>query len=89
MNKKGIILPLMMVFGVIVAFYLALYLPWFANIRAVVNYFLMIVLWFSIQALFIFSFFQIGKYSTKAFKFYKEGILKIADRFNKLIVFHV
>jgi hypothetical protein len=92
MNSKGFspMLAIGSLLGVIVAFYLILFIPIpsFTALRTTINYFLIVGVWILLQAMFIYAYFKLGFYSTKLFNFYKNGVLNIVEKINKLLLYY-
>lgn len=91
-NKKGVA-PVMIVligFGILALFYVVLLIPIpaFTQLRKTINYFIMIVLWFLVQALFLGIYFEVAVYMRKGFYFYKENLLKLSIKINNFIETH-
>lgn len=82
-NKKGIatIFVFLIIFAVIIGIYLFLLLPIpsFAKVRAIINYFLIIVVWFVFQGLIIFGYFKLGELSFKGYKILKKKFRNIGE----------
>jgi hypothetical protein len=93
MKNKKAVAPVMIVlvgFGILALFYVILFIPIpaFTQLRKTINYFLIIVLWFLVQGLFLGIYFEIGKYATKGFYFYREYLLKLSIKINNFIETH-
>lgn len=92
MNRRGFapILIVLIGFGVLALFYVILFIPIpaFTQLRKTINYFIWIILWFLVQALFLGIYFEVGKYMTKAFYYYKENVLKLSIKINNFIETH-
>lgn len=71
---------------VMIGIYLLLLIPIpsFTKIRAVVNYFFVIVLWFLFQGLIIYGYYKLTKLAIRGFGYYKKGITKITDKTKNL-----
>lgn len=93
MNKKSQFnfMPIVYVFFVLLAFYLALYIPIpaFTGLRKTINYFLIIAVWILIQVGFFFFYYQFGKFFIRIFKGYKNLLKNAGNKINKFIVTHV
>ncbi len=78
MNKKGIAVIFIFIFIILtlIAIYMLLFLPIpaFTKIRVIINYFLIIILWLVIQALFLYGYFRIGLLAFKGFNLYKTKV---------------
>ena len=78
MNKKGIAVIFVFLFVILglIAIYLLLFLPIpaFTKVRTIINYFLIVILWFVIQALFIYTYFRLGLLAFKGFNLYKTKV---------------
>ncbi len=78
MNKKGI--AVIFVFGFIILALIGIYLllflpiPAFTKVRTIINYFLIIILWLVLQALFLYGYFRIGLLAFKGFNLYKTKV---------------
>jgi hypothetical protein len=87
-NRKGIapIFIFLIIFAVFIAIYLFLLLPIpsFQKIRAIVNLFIMIGVWFVFQGLIIYGYFQVGKLSKRGFNLYKNAMFKITTKTKRL-----
>lgn len=92
MSKKAVA-PVMIVligFGILALFYVVLLIPIpaFTQLRKTINYFIMIILWFLVQALFLGIYFEVAVYMRKGFYFYKENLLKLSIKINNFIETH-
>lgn len=90
-NRKGIA-PLVVLVSIVLAMgviYLVLYIPIpaFKNLRATINYFLLILFWFVFQAIIIFAYLKLGELSIKGVKFIKSKVLKWNLSLERYIVF--
>ncbi len=87
-NKKGIatIFVFIIVILVLIGIYLMLLvpLPAFTKIRTIINYFLILILWFVFQGLIVFGYFRLGKLAVRGFFIYKKGIIRITERTKNL-----
>lgn len=87
-NKKGIatIFVFIIIVLVLIGIYLMLLvpLPAFTKIRTIINYFLILILWFVFQGLIVFGYFRLGKLAVRGFSIYKKGITRITDRTKNL-----
>lgn len=87
-NKKAItpififVIILLIMIGVYL--FLLIPLPAFTKIRTIVNYFLIIILWFVFQGLIVFGYYKLGKLAVRGFAIYKKGITKITDKTKNL-----
>lgn len=92
-NKKAFspIIAIMLVGVVILAFYLLLFLPIpaFTSLRKTINYFLVIGLWFLIQALLIYFYFKMGFYTKKILYTYKNFLRTVSFKIQDYIITHV
>lgn len=87
-NKRGIatIFIFLIMFAVIIGIYLLLLLPIpsFAKVRAIVNYFLILAVWFVFQGLVVFGYFKLGKLSVRGYNLFKTKFRNIGDRTKNL-----
>lgn len=92
MNKKGIA-PLIVVFyGIIILLivYLLLFIPIpaFTRIKAIVNYFLIILLWIILQVGFVYLYITLGRFFVKAFRVVKLKVIRGSFSVRKFILTH-
>ena len=89
-NKKGIFFTGILVLLGLLLFYLILYIPIpaFARLRAVINYFLVLIFWILLQVLVIFGYFKLGSFAVKGFDFLKHKFTKWTIGINNYIVVH-
>lgn len=91
-SKKG--LAPMLIIGIFLISLLVLYtllfipIPAFTKIRILINFFLVGILFILIQALFIFLYFELGKYVVKGFSLLRTKITGWNKQINKLIYTH-
>ena len=82
MNKKGIAVIFIFLFILlaIMGIYLLLFIPIpaFTKIRTIINYFLIVILWFVLQSLFLYGYFRLGKLAVGGFNIYKTKVSKLA-----------
>lgn len=87
-SKKGIatIFVFLIILLVIIGVYLFLLipLPAFTKIRTIVNYFLIVILWFVFQGLIVYGYFRIGKLAVRGFAIYKKGITRVTEKTKNL-----
>jgi len=89
MKDKRAIAPIfvfiIIVLGLIgVYLFLLIPLPAFTKIRTIVNYFLIVILWFVFQGLVVYGYYRLGKLAVRGFAFYKKGITKVTDKTKNL-----
>lgn len=93
LNKKGVssIVILLSVVVVLLIIYLVLLIPIpvFKLIRSTINFFLVFILWFLIQAILIYFYYIILKYSFVAIRFYKTKINNVSKFLNDYLVVHI
>jgi len=92
MNKKAIA-PLFIILFVVlslISIYVLLFipLPAFTKIRTIINYFLIIILWFIIQVGLIYAYFQLGKLAGKGFIVLKTKIINWSLGIRNYIIIH-
>ncbi len=87
-NKKAIapIFVFLIIICILIGIYLILLIPFpaFTKIRTIVNYFLIILLWFVFQGLVVYGYYRLGKLAIVGFAYYKKGITRITDRTKRL-----
>jgi len=92
MNKKAIA-PIVIAVGGVIAF-LGVYflgflpIPKLAKFQASVNFYVMVLLWFSIQIGVFYLFFKGGTYFAKGINFVKTKILKLSYNFENYMITH-
>jgi hypothetical protein len=91
-NRKGIA-PIMIgaiVIGVLVAFYLVLFipLPAFKALRQTINFYLILSIWVGLQILIIWGFTKLVIGVRKSIKTYKQNILRWNLRIKEWIMLH-
>jgi hypothetical protein len=92
MNKKGIA-PII-IFAVIIMFlifaYLLLFLPIpsFKLIKAIINYIIIIILFFTVQAGFIYAYYKVGSLAIRGYKMYKNTFKKWTYNLESLLITH-
>jgi hypothetical protein len=64
--------------------FLLIPLPSFIKIRAIVNYFLLIILWFVFQGLIVYGYFRLGKLAVRGFSIYRGSLRKFTDRIKNM-----
>lgn len=80
MNKKAVaFIPIILFLG---AIFLVIYLlgflpiPSFAKIKNITNYYILVIIWFLVQGLFIYLYFKGATYITKGISFIKQKIIR-------------
>lgn len=90
-NRKGLTPIVILTFIAItmIVVYLLLYLPIpaFKNFRATINYFLIIALWFVLQAFVVFAYIKLGQLAIKGIRILKTKVLKWNTQLERYIVF--
>jgi hypothetical protein len=79
MNNKGVVHIVLIVLGIAVVLYLLLYLPFpsFQRIRAIVNYFVIFIVFLALQGGIIYGYYKLGFYVAKGVIFYNTKIANI------------
>jgi hypothetical protein len=91
-NKKGIA-PIAVIVAILLGlgvFYMLLFLPIpaFKAIRMSSNFFMVLVLWFTIQAIFIYGYFKLGQLIFRGIAYYKMGLKRLTQGFKKWLLIH-
>jgi hypothetical protein len=91
-SKRGIaplFLILMIVFILIVIYCLLFIpIPAFTKVRMIVNYFLIIILWITIQTGLIFGYYKLISFAIKGFGTGKKKIANLSLKMKKYIISH-
>lgn len=89
-NKKAIapIFIFVIIILALIGIYLLLFIPVpaFAKMRTIINYFLIIILWFIVQGLIIFGYYKLGTLVIKGLKLYQVKIVDWSLRVKDIIV---
>jgi hypothetical protein len=93
MNKRAVA-PMIIILGilaVVVGIYIVLFIPIpaFTEFRRTINFYVIVLLWFLVQAGFIFLYFEMGMYMKKGFGFYKNTVMKLSLKVREFIITHV
>jgi hypothetical protein len=92
MNKKafGTLYIILIIVFMLIATYLFLLLPFpaFTKIRAIINYFLILILWIVLQVGLIFAYYKVIRLAVKGFGIIKYKILRTSFNIKKYIVTH-
>lgn len=91
-NRRGIA-PIMIgliIIGVLILFYLLLFLPIpaFTAFRAVINYYLVLSIWVSLQILIVWGFVKLTMGVKKGIRTYKQNILRWNLKVKEWIMLH-
>lgn len=91
-GRKGI-LPFGILIYVVIALivvYLILLLPFpsFIQIRAIINYFIFIIIWIIIQVGFVYGYIYLGRIVVKSFGYLKQNFAKLSFKIHKYIILH-
>lgn len=90
-NKRGVapILVVLMILGVLLLFYIVLYLPIpaFKSLRYTINYWGIVLAFFSIQAGIVYLYYKVFSLFFKGFKDIQRNLMSYTDKFKKFIHF--
>lgn len=88
-GRKGIapIVIVLVIFAIILLFYVVLYLPIpaFKALRYTINYFAILLIFFSIQVGIVYLYYKGISYFTKGFNDIKKGIMGYTEKFKQYI----
>jgi uncharacterized membrane protein YkvI len=77
MNKRGIVFPVLIFVVIALLFvYILLYLPIpaFAQIKGVIHYLMIIIIWFVLQIAIIYGYYRVGTLAFRGFMIYKNKL---------------
>lgn len=92
MNKRSMAPFLVIIIIVLsmIAIYCLLYIPIpkFKEIRTIINYFLIIILWIILQVGLVYGYVQLGKLTEKGIKNVRNMMTKWSMNIRRFIIFH-
>lgn len=87
-NNKGIapIFIFLIIGLILIAVYLFLLIPIpaFTKIRGIINFVIIVFLWFLVQGLIIYGYFRLGKLAMVGYGYYRRGIYRIVRKTKSL-----
>lgn len=91
MKSKRAIAPLFLIlFSVffLITIYIGLFIPIpaFTKLRMMINYFLILIVWFIIQAGLVYGYYRIGSFVVNGLLQFKSKIMKFSSRIEKYIL---
>lgn len=91
MKSKRAIAPLFLILFsafFLLTIYIGLFIPIpaFTKLRMMINYFLILVVWFILQAGLIYGYYRIGNFVVNGFLQFKSKLLKLSSRIEKYIL---
>jgi len=91
-GKRGIaplfIILIIILILIVVYCFLFIPIPAFTKLRTIINYFLIIILWITIQAGFILAYYKLGTLAVKGFTIVRTNILKWSLNVRNYILIH-
>lgn len=90
-NKRGLvpIAIIAIILLIVIAFYLIIAInPFgaFTNIKATINYFLILIIFVAMQVGIIFGYYELAKFGVKGFKFIRKKIIDLTGSFKRYLV---